>query len=234
MTPQIVATGEVGPSPAAAEFMMAWTERVKLAKAHLEGAAERAKKWADKKRRDEEFQVGEKVLLRLSKEQFVPPKGLASSLVRKYDGPFEILEKVGKVAYRLRLPEHLQAYHPVFHVSQLKRCRVDADEPERHVPTRAPAMIVDRPDREVEAILGHRFNRRGKDSRLEYFVKWRDLPEEENSWEWKNVLWKAEDLVRAFQEEHGLPPRRNPRKSRRRDGDKLGGGACHSPTATTT
>ena len=68
LTPQIVATGEVGPSPAAAEFMMAWTERVKLAKAHLEGAAERVKKWADKKRRDEEFQVGEKVLLRLSKE----------------------------------------------------------------------------------------------------------------------------------------------------------------------
>ena len=117
MTPQVVATGEVGPSLAAAEVMMAWKDRVKMAKAHLEGATERAKKWADKKRRDEEFQVGEKVLLRLGKEQFVPPKGLASSLVQKYDRPFENLEKVGKVAYKIRLPEHLQAYHPVFHVS---------------------------------------------------------------------------------------------------------------------
>ena len=78
--------------------------------------------------------------------------------MRKYDGPFEIMKKVGKVAYKLRLPEHLQAYHPVFYVSQLKQCRVDADELERHVPIRAPAMIMDRPDREVEAILGHRFN----------------------------------------------------------------------------
>ena len=68
MTPQVVATGEVGPSPAATEFMMAWKDRVKMAKAHLEGAAEREKKWADKKCRDEEFQVGEKVLLRLGKE----------------------------------------------------------------------------------------------------------------------------------------------------------------------
>ena len=61
-------TGEVGPSPATAEFMMAWKDRVKLAKAHLEGAAERVKKWAGRKSRHEEFWVGEKALLRLGKE----------------------------------------------------------------------------------------------------------------------------------------------------------------------
>ena len=123
LTPQVVATSEIGPSPAAVEFMLAWKDNLKMAEAHLEGAAKRAKKWADRNRIHEEFQVGESVLLRLGKEKFVPPKGLASALVRKYDEPFEILQKVGKAAYKLKLPEHVLAYHSVFHVSQLRRCR---------------------------------------------------------------------------------------------------------------
>ena len=55
LTPQVVATGEVGPSPAAVEFMVAWNDGLKMAKAHLEGVAVRAKKLADRKHRHEDF-----------------------------------------------------------------------------------------------------------------------------------------------------------------------------------
>ena len=48
--------------------------------------------------------------------------GVKGKLAPRYIGPFQILERYGKVAYRLKLPEHLAAVHDVFHVSQLKKC----------------------------------------------------------------------------------------------------------------
>ena len=48
--------------------------------------------------------------------------GVKGKLAPHYIGPFQILERCGKVAYRLKLPEYLSAVHDVFHVSQLKKC----------------------------------------------------------------------------------------------------------------
>ena len=48
--------------------------------------------------------------------------GVKGKLAPHYIGPFQILERCGKVAYRLKLPEHLLDIHDVFHVSQLKKC----------------------------------------------------------------------------------------------------------------
>lgn len=67
-----------------------------------------------------DFWVGNIVLLKLSKEQFNPPTCMAGALMQRLEGPFEIVEKVGKVAYKLKLLEHLSIFHPVFHVSQLR------------------------------------------------------------------------------------------------------------------
>jgi hypothetical protein len=58
-------------------------------------------------------------MLRLAPEHLRAPKGLSRAFVRKYDGPYEIVVKVGRVAYKFQLPKHIQQ-HPVFHVSQLK------------------------------------------------------------------------------------------------------------------
>ncbi|GKD75550.1 putative reverse transcriptase domain-containing protein, partial [Tanacetum coccineum] len=57
--------------------------------------------------------------------------GKKGKLAPTYVGPFEILERIGPVAYRLRLPEELSSAHDIFHVSNLKKCLADAN---MHVP----------------------------------------------------------------------------------------------------
>ncbi|GKD62744.1 hypothetical protein Tco_1300253 [Tanacetum coccineum] len=57
--------------------------------------------------------------------------GKKGKLAPRYVGPFEILERIGLVAYRLRLPEELNSVHDTFHVSNLKKCLADAN---LHVP----------------------------------------------------------------------------------------------------
>ena len=66
------------------------------------------------------FNKGDFVYLNVSLMKGVTHFGV--KLAPQYIGPFQILERYGKVAYRLKLPEHLSAVHGVFHISQLKKC----------------------------------------------------------------------------------------------------------------
>ncbi|GJS86739.1 putative reverse transcriptase domain-containing protein [Tanacetum coccineum] len=85
------------------------------------------KSYADLKRKPMEFQVGDKVMLKVSPWKGVVRFGKRGKLNPRYVGPFKVIERVGEVAYKLELPEELSRVHNTFHVSNLKKCH--ADEP---------------------------------------------------------------------------------------------------------
>nr|GEZ32972.1 putative reverse transcriptase domain, ribonuclease H-like domain, aspartic peptidase domain protein [Tanacetum cinerariifolium] len=85
------------------------------------------KSYADLKREPMEFQVGDKVMLKILPWRGVVHFGKQGKLNPRYVGSFNVLEGVGDVAYKLDLPEELSRVHNTFHVSNLKKCH--ADEP---------------------------------------------------------------------------------------------------------
>ncbi|GJW52006.1 hypothetical protein Tco_0093357 [Tanacetum coccineum] len=103
------------------------TDKVVLIKEKLKAARDRQKSYADKRRKLLEFEVGDQVLLKVSPWKGVVRFGKKGKLAPRYVGPFEILERIGLVAYRLRLPEELNRVHDTFHVSNLKKCLADAN-----------------------------------------------------------------------------------------------------------
>nr|GFC26459.1 putative reverse transcriptase domain-containing protein [Tanacetum cinerariifolium] len=85
------------------------------------------KNYAELKRKPMEFQVGDKVMLKVLPWKGVVHFGKRGKLNRRYVGPFKVLEMIGDVAYKLDLPEELSRVHNTLHVSNLKKCH--ADEP---------------------------------------------------------------------------------------------------------
>ena len=91
-------------------------EKVKKIRQTLQTAQSRQKSYADNRRKDLEFQVGDKVFLRLTplKGSIIAKKG--KRLKPRFIGHFPIVERIGQVAYRLELPASLSRVHDVFHV----------------------------------------------------------------------------------------------------------------------
>nr|GEV06590.1 reverse transcriptase domain-containing protein [Tanacetum cinerariifolium] len=97
-----------------------WAERIKAAQ-------DRQKSYADVRHKPLEFQVGDRVMLKVSPWKGVARFGKRGKLNPIYIGPFNVLAKVGTVAYKLELPQKLSRVHNTFHVSNLKKCL--SDEP---------------------------------------------------------------------------------------------------------
>ncbi|GJU39544.1 putative reverse transcriptase domain-containing protein [Tanacetum coccineum] len=86
---------------------------------------DRQKSYADLKHKPMEFQVGDKVMLKVLPWKGVVRFGKRGKLNPRYVGPFKVLKKVGAVAYKLELPQELSRVHNTFHVSNLKKCYSD-------------------------------------------------------------------------------------------------------------
>ena len=180
--------------------MQAREQVVEMLKFHLKRAQDRMKSLADKHRTDREFEEGVWVYLKLqpyrqSTNRPTPYNKLSS----KYYGPFQIQERVGKVAYKLQLPSGSQI-HPVFHVSQLKLCKGSVDQPgtlplpmcdDRGMMSVFPAKILDRR-------LGKMNNR----AVAYVMVQWSNGSVEEATWELYSELLKsypeADQLMAAY------------------------------------
>nr|GEZ87393.1 hypothetical protein [Tanacetum cinerariifolium] len=109
------------------ELIQETVEKIIQIKQRMQAARDRQKSYADLKRKPMEFQVGDKVMLKVSPWKGVVRFGKREKLNPRYVGPFNVLERVGDVAYKLDLPEELSKVHNTFHVSNLKKCH--ADEP---------------------------------------------------------------------------------------------------------
>ena len=156
------------------------SEKVSLIRQSLLTAQSRQKSYADVRRRPLEFEVGDHVFLKV-----MPKRGVIRFGKR---GPFEILERVGTVAYRLALPPSMTGVHEVFHVSMLRKYTPDpahvVDSGQIEVDTdgtfeEGPVCIIDSSDH----VLRRKTVRLGK-------VLWRQYGVEESTWE-------REDTMRA-------------------------------------
>nr|GFB69733.1 hypothetical protein [Tanacetum cinerariifolium] len=94
--------------------------KVAVAEEKLKEARTRQKSYANKHRRSIEFQPGDRVFLKVSPARGVSSFGIKGKLSPRFIGPFEILDRVGEVSYRLALPPQLSHVHNVFHVSLLR------------------------------------------------------------------------------------------------------------------
>ena len=118
-------------------------------------------------------------------------------LAPRYFGPFEILERIGQVAYRLKLPDTARI-HAVFHVSQLRKAIG-----ERVASAQLPATLTD--DMEVLLQPGQVEGVRQGDAGLEVLIRWADLPDYEATWESGDVIkeqfphFNLEDKVRVWE-----------------------------------
>ncbi|GJS89150.1 putative reverse transcriptase domain-containing protein [Tanacetum coccineum] len=119
---------EVGEAQLAGlELIQETTEKIVLIKQMMQAAQDRQKSYADRKRKPMEFKVRDRVMLKVSPWKRVVRFGKWGKLNPRYVGPFRELAKVGKVSYKLELPQELSRVHHTFHVSNLEKCY--ADEP---------------------------------------------------------------------------------------------------------
>nr|GEZ18060.1 putative reverse transcriptase domain-containing protein [Tanacetum cinerariifolium] len=109
------------------ELIQEMTKKIIQIKQRMQVARDKKKSYTNLKRKPMEFQVGDKVMLKVLPWKGVVHFGKRGKLNPRYVQPFNVLERVGDVAYKLDLPEELNRVHNTFHVSNMKNCH--ADEP---------------------------------------------------------------------------------------------------------
>ena len=102
------------------EIVYETTEKVKLIQQRLKTAQSRQKSYADVRRRDREYEVGEHVFVKVTSMYVQTRFGVKGKLAPRYVGPYEIIEKINPVAYQVTLPPEMEHMHNVFHISMLR------------------------------------------------------------------------------------------------------------------
>lgn len=181
-------------------FIQHMQDKLEHAKLCLQAAQARQKAYADKKRNpDPEFKPGDTVALNTANLQF---KHGCRKLLPKFIGPFEVLEAINPVAYRLKLPDTMKI-HNVFHTSLLKSYKPDPNH--KIMP---PPLLVDGVEEyEVQAILKHADRKAGKQLKREYLVRWKGYGHDYDSWEPPSHLRNAQAILDQYLKDNNLLPK---------------------------
>ncbi|GJW27922.1 putative reverse transcriptase domain-containing protein [Tanacetum coccineum] len=170
------------------EIVQEMTKKIIQIKQRIQAARDRQKSYADLKRKPMEFQVRDRVMLKVSPWKGVVRFGKRGKLNPRYVRPFKVLEKVGSIAYKLELPQELSRVHNTFHVSNLKKCY--ADEP---LAVLLDGLHIDDKLHFVEEpveIIDHEVKRL-KQSRIPIIkVRWNSMRGPEFTWECEDQLRK--------------------------------------------
>ncbi|KAK9094064.1 hypothetical protein Scep_025533 [Stephania cephalantha] len=170
------------------ETVVDHTEKVRRSVQRLKSAQERQKKYYDQYHDELQYDVGDYVYLKVSPLKGHKRFGIKGKLAPRFIGPFKIVKRVGKIAYRLELPPALVGVHPVFHISMLRldksgggrRPTVDLSQIELQDDAtyeEQPIQIVDRKvkilrNKEIPSVL----------------VKWQFHGDEELTWELESYM----------------------------------------------
>ena len=166
-------------------------EMIGILKRNVQKAADRIKRQADHHRSDKEFMIGDWVWLKLRDYRQKSIKGQHHKFEPKFFGPYQIVDKIGKVAYKLNLPSSA-TIHDVFHVSLLKQT----------APPIGP--VTDLPnvshinDAVPQAILDRKMVKRHNQAVTKWLIHWAGKSPADASWEFADVIkerfpWFLED-----------------------------------------
>ncbi|KAI0516621.1 hypothetical protein KFK09_009298 [Dendrobium nobile] len=97
------------------------TDKIRLIRDRLKAVQDKQRKYYDAKHRPVEFEVGEFIFLKVSPMKGVQRFGKVEKLSPRFIGPYEIIKKIGNMAYILDLPVHMQGIYNVFHISILQK-----------------------------------------------------------------------------------------------------------------
>ena len=161
-------------------------EKVKMNRERLKVATNRQKSYANMKIKDIRYEIGEKVYLKVSPWKKVMRFGKNDKLSLRFIGPYEVIENVGPVAYKLALPPDLEKIYNVFHVSMLWRYRSDPSHvvSSKTIELRPDLTYEEEP---VEILVGEVKELQNKKIPL-VKVLWRNHKTEEATWESEETM----------------------------------------------
>lgn len=168
------------------DWVQQTVDRVAEIRQNMLTAQSRHKRYADVRRQALEFHVGDQVLLKVSPTKGIVRFGTKGKLSPRYVGPFPVIARVGKLSYRIDLPQSMRGVHNVFHVSMLRKYLEDSEHLVLTEPVTiaqdltlesCPLKILD----ESERALRHR--------KLKYVkILWTNQTEREATWELESQM----------------------------------------------
>ena len=170
--------------------------RIEAAEA-LDFAAITIKYHYDRKHTAMFLAVGDWALLRLHRGYSIP-SAPSRKLHQQFVGPFKVLEKVGRLAYRLDIPQHWKV-HNVFSIAMLEPAPPPGSDPyERPIPDQPKAVNVDNEEFEVERLLDKRVIQKGRGYSTQYLVRWQGYGPEFDQWYRIQDLQGCNELVQEY------------------------------------